>query len=53
VGIATPVHASYFATFDQPILAQGWLYGRPVSAEKFQKLLAAEKRLELAPANAA
>ena len=52
-GIETPVHASYFATFDQPILAQGWLYGRPVSAEKFQKLLAAEEKNLLAPANAA
>jgi sensor c-di-GMP phosphodiesterase-like protein len=52
-GIETPVQASYFATFDQPILAQGWLYGRPVFAEKFQKLLAADEKKSLAPANAA
>jgi sensor c-di-GMP phosphodiesterase-like protein len=50
-GVETPVHASYFATFDQPILAQGWLYGRPVFAEKFQKLLAAKKKQELASVN--
>jgi sensor c-di-GMP phosphodiesterase-like protein len=51
-GVETPVHASYFATFDQPILAQGWLYGRPVSAGNFQKLLAAKMRQELTPVTA-
>ena len=48
-GIETPVQASYFATFIQPILAQGWLYGRPVSAEKFHNLLAVDKEQELTP----
>jgi sensor c-di-GMP phosphodiesterase-like protein len=52
-GIETPIHASYFATFDQPIFGQGWLYGRPVSAGNFQKLLAAGKKQELTPATAA
>ncbi|MFZ1085019.1 MAG: EAL domain-containing protein [Terracidiphilus sp.] len=52
-GVETPVQASYFATFDQPILVQGWLYGRPVSAEKFQKMLAAEEKQKLPAASAA
>jgi sensor c-di-GMP phosphodiesterase-like protein len=52
-GIETPVHASYFATFDQPIFGQGWLYGRPVSAGNFQKLLVAKEKQELAPVYAA
>jgi sensor c-di-GMP phosphodiesterase-like protein len=52
-GVETPVQASYFATFDQPILAQGWLYGRPVFPEIFKKLLAAEEKRELEPSYAA
>jgi sensor c-di-GMP phosphodiesterase-like protein len=52
-GIETPVQAHYFEGFAQPILAQGWLYGRPVSAERFQKLLAAADKKSLQPAQAA
>jgi sensor c-di-GMP phosphodiesterase-like protein len=52
-GIETSIQASYFATFNQPILAQGWLYGRPVSAEKFMELMVAEGKQELEAATAA
>jgi sensor c-di-GMP phosphodiesterase-like protein len=38
-GIESELQASYFGTYDQPILAQGWLFGRPVSAADFQRLL--------------
>jgi sensor c-di-GMP phosphodiesterase-like protein len=38
-GIETKEQADYFANYDQPILGQGWLFGRPVTAEEFHKLL--------------
>ena len=38
-GIETPQQARYFAEADQSIYAQGWLFGRPVPAEAFHRLL--------------
>jgi sensor c-di-GMP phosphodiesterase-like protein len=37
-GIETSQQASYFSPGEQPILGQGWLYGRPVAATEFQRL---------------
>jgi sensor c-di-GMP phosphodiesterase-like protein len=49
-GIETPQQAAYFAAADQSIYAQGWLFGHPVSADSFHRLLgertAAASRLE-------
>ena len=42
-GIETEQQANYFANSGQPILAQGWLFGRPVLAEAFLRLLAEEE----------
>ena len=39
-GVETELHASFFSTYNQPILAQGWLFGRPVPVVEFQRLLA-------------
>ena len=39
-GIETEEQAGYFAGYDQPILGQGWLFERPVSAEQFCRFLA-------------
>jgi sensor c-di-GMP phosphodiesterase-like protein len=39
-GIETPEQAGYFSIARRPILAQGWLFGRPVSAEDFHLKLA-------------
>jgi sensor c-di-GMP phosphodiesterase-like protein len=36
-GIETPQQARYFASARQDIYAQGWLFGRPVPAEVFQR----------------
>ncbi len=38
-GIETELQADYFATCSQPILAQGWFFGRPVPAEEFHRIL--------------
>jgi sensor c-di-GMP phosphodiesterase-like protein len=38
-GIETEEQARYFANYDQPILGQGWLFGRPATAEHFNHLL--------------
>lgn len=38
-GIETEEQAEYFAQYDQPISGQGWLYGRPVTAEQFHRLI--------------
>jgi sensor c-di-GMP phosphodiesterase-like protein len=43
-GIETALQADYFATYDQPILAQGWFFGYPVSAEEFLRLLAEDEK---------
>lgn len=39
-GIETEEQAAYFRLYDQPILGQGWLFGRPVDAVSFRILLA-------------
>lgn len=38
-GIETPQQARYFAEADQSIYAQGWLFGRPVPADAFHRML--------------
>ena len=38
-GIETLQQAAYFAAAGQTIFAQGWLYGHPVPAESFHRLL--------------
>jgi sensor c-di-GMP phosphodiesterase-like protein len=52
-GIETPVQADYFAASARPILAQGWLFGRPVTVGKFHELLAEEENRALQSASAA
>lgn len=42
-GIETAEQAAYFANFDQPILGQGWLFGRPQPPEKFLRALKAQE----------
>jgi len=37
-GIENERQVSYFATSGQPVLAQGWLFGRPMPAEAFHLL---------------
>jgi len=38
-GIETEQQAAYFSTSGRDVLAQGWLFGRPVSAEVFHEML--------------
>ena len=42
-GIESEQQANYFSTYDQPILGQGWLFGYPVAAEEFLRLLAEDE----------
>ena len=49
-GIETEQQAAYFATYDHPILAQGWLFGHPVSCGEFHRLLAEEDKKAVASA---
>jgi len=42
-GIETEEQAEYFAQYDQTIWGQGWLFGRPVTAEQFHLLLVARE----------
>lgn len=39
-GVETEQQASYFASVAAPMLAQGWLFGRPAPAPDFRRLLA-------------
>lgn len=39
-GVETEQQADYFSSVQQKIFAQGWLYGRPIAAEDFYRLLA-------------
>lgn len=50
-GIETEQQARYFDAFALPLLAQGWLFGYPVPAEEFQRLLAGEQKKCLLTAN--
>jgi sensor c-di-GMP phosphodiesterase-like protein len=47
-GIETRQQAVYFAATAQPILGQGWLFGRAVTADAFHRLLAEEEIREQA-----
>jgi sensor c-di-GMP phosphodiesterase-like protein len=40
-GIETPEQAAYFAGSQMPIMAQGWLFGRPVPLEEIASTMAA------------
>jgi predicted signal transduction protein with EAL and GGDEF domain len=43
-GIDTAAQADYFTGAGERILAQGWFFGRPVSAEAFHRVLAQDVR---------
>jgi sensor c-di-GMP phosphodiesterase-like protein len=43
-GVETAKQAIYFAGCGQPVLAQGWLYGRPISAPEFHEHLGKAER---------
>jgi sensor c-di-GMP phosphodiesterase-like protein len=49
-GVETELQAGYFIAAAQPIFGQGWLFGRPVPAEEFKALLAADEAKTLVPA---
>jgi sensor c-di-GMP phosphodiesterase-like protein len=51
-GVETEEQASYFASAKQPVLAQGWLFGRPVPAKEFLRLLAEDEKTASALADA-
>jgi sensor c-di-GMP phosphodiesterase-like protein len=51
-GVETDEQASYFTSAVRPVLAQGWLFGRPVPVGLFQGLLAEDERSSLVNANA-
>lgn len=42
-GIETEKQAQHFARCDSPLLGQGWLFGRPVTAGRFKAMLSAQK----------
>ncbi len=46
-GIETDGQASYFESATQPILAQGWLFGHPLPAAEFIRLLAEDEKKAL------
>ena len=50
-GIETEQQADYFAAYDQPILGQGWLFGYPVPADEFHRLLAEDEKKSPLPAH--
>ncbi len=43
-GVETNQQADYFSAAKLPVYGQGWLYGRPVSAEEFLELLTDDVR---------
>ena len=44
-GVETRMQSDYFSPGEQKIHAQGWLYGRPASAESIQDLIANNQRV--------
>ena len=48
-GIETDRQADYFFPATQALYGQGWLFGRPVDAEDFHRLLAEDREKALAP----
>jgi sensor c-di-GMP phosphodiesterase-like protein len=50
-GVETGRQADYFSASGQSVYGQGWLYGRPVTAEEFHGLLADDWMKALASAN--
>ena len=52
-GVETERQAYYFSSVQQRIYAQGWLYGRPIAAEEFRRLLAAQGPQPMAEIEAA
>lgn len=49
-GVETEQQADYFSGSHRPVLAQGWLFGRPVPAAEFHRLLAEDQRPAEVPA---
>jgi sensor c-di-GMP phosphodiesterase-like protein len=47
-GIETSLQVDYFTGAALPVLGQGWLFGRPVPAVEFHRLLAEDKKDPLA-----
>jgi sensor c-di-GMP phosphodiesterase-like protein len=45
-GVETEEQARYFANAAGETLAQGWLFGRPVPAAEFHRLLAEDKKAQ-------
>jgi len=45
-GIETTEQAGYFAGSEEPVLGQGWLFGRAVALEEFKVNLAADENAE-------
>jgi sensor c-di-GMP phosphodiesterase-like protein len=43
-GIETNLQATYFSAVALPTLGQGWLFGRPVTADEFHCLLAEDEK---------
>ncbi|HEY2858121.1 MAG TPA: EAL domain-containing protein [Terracidiphilus sp.] len=43
-GIETEEQAAYFIQTEEPILGQGWLFGRPVAVDSFQELLSLDEQ---------
>jgi sensor c-di-GMP phosphodiesterase-like protein len=52
-GVETEAQAGYFAAMEQPILAQGWLFGRPVTVDRFPGSLTRNDDKDSAAADAA
>jgi sensor c-di-GMP phosphodiesterase-like protein len=38
-GVETVEQAKYFARYDTPVMAQGWLFGRPVPPKELHRIL--------------
>jgi sensor c-di-GMP phosphodiesterase-like protein len=49
-GVETAQQAEYFTACSQPILAQGWFFGRPIPAVQFHEQLGKVERKAMCPA---